>query len=462
MDSVDVPPGRCGFVLRPQDVENPGDYENIKSWHIDTEAVCCWLETWGEREHCIWHTKEVDKPTDLLAQSRKDPYDRFDGAKISNIDSDNELSFNFCGLYGANLFNADLDDMSLFRTDLRHADLEGVNLEESNIGRADVRYADLTEGSNLKNATARKTDFRNAVITNGILDEADFWRSDFRNANLQWASFRSSNLWDSELQHTNLYDSDFDEADLREANLQYADLEDASLVGTDLRSADLRNTRLYQTYFSDVRINSDTEFGDTCIYENPDELDDDWDDRWDATPTEAAVWTYRRLQDLHEKYALTERARHYHIRKEEAEKKRHREEGNWKEWAIYAINGFLSRHGERPWRVVRISLYVIAVWSLFFLLSGIRVPEDFSGTRTVGLELFSGISVPEPFGGTLVAGLDQVATSVYFSVVTFTTLGYGDLQPATGFAQALATIESFLGALLMAYLVFVLGRRTNW
>jgi hypothetical protein len=29
-------------------------------------------------------------------------------------------------------------------------------------------------------------------------------------------------------------------------------------------------------------------------------------------------------------------------------------------------------------------------------------------------------------------------------------------------AEALATVESFLGALLMALLVFVLGRRTNW
>lgn len=50
----------------------------------------------------------------------------------------------------------------------------------------------------------------------------------------------------------------------------------------------------------------------------------------------------------------------------------------------------------------------------------------------------------------------------YFSAVTFTTLGYGDIQPASGAAQLLATVESFVGALLMALLVFVLGRRTTW
>ena len=52
--------------------------------------------------------------------------------------------------------------------------------------------------------------------------------------------------------------------------------------------------------------------------------------------------------------------------------------------------------------------------------------------------------------------------NLYFSAVTFTTLGYGDIQPASDAAQLLASIESFLGALLMALLVFVLGRRTTW
>ena len=55
-----------------------------------------------------------------------------------------------------------------------------------------------------------------------------------------------------------------------------------------------------------------------------------------------------------------------------------------------------------------------------------------------------------------------LSANLYFSAVTFTTLGYGDIQPASPVAQALASIESFLGALLMALLVFVLGRQTAW
>lgn len=48
--------------------------------------------------------------------------------------------------------------------------------------------------------------------------------------------------------------------------------------------------------------------------------------------------------------------------------------------------------------------------------------------------------------------------SLYFSTLTFTTLGMGDYEPL-GFGQVLATANTAFGAILVALLVFVLGRR---
>jgi hypothetical protein len=53
-----------------------------------------------------------------------------------------------------------------------------------------------------------------------------------------------------------------------------------------------------------------------------------------------------------------------------------------------------------------------------------------------------------------------LGTHLYFSTVTLTTLGDGDFQPV-GWARWIATVESFVGALLMALLTFVLGRRAT-
>jgi hypothetical protein len=45
----------------------------------------------------------------------------------------------------------------------------------------------------------------------------------------------------------------------------------------------------------------------------------------------------------------------------------------------------------------------------------------------------------------------------YYSVVTFTTLGYGDLSP-NGFIKIFAACEAILGALTLGFLVAGLSR----
>jgi len=48
--------------------------------------------------------------------------------------------------------------------------------------------------------------------------------------------------------------------------------------------------------------------------------------------------------------------------------------------------------------------------------------------------------------------------SLYFSIVTFTTLGYGDYRPRAGLFRAIATVTAMLGAILVAILVLVFSR----
>lgn len=61
-----------------------------------------------------------------------------------------------------------------------------------------------------------------------------------------------------------------------------------------------------------------------------------------------------------------------------------------------------------------------------------------------------------------IASLDSAATllqGIYFSVITFTTIGYGDLYPIGAGSKLLVGFESLSGAILIALFVFVLGRR---
>jgi hypothetical protein len=44
--------------------------------------------------------------------------------------------------------------------------------------------------------------------------------------------------------------------------------------------------------------------------------------------------------------------------------------------------------------------------------------------------------------------------ALYFSVITFTSVGYGDIQPI-GITRAFASIEALLGIFLISLFVFV-------
>jgi len=47
-------------------------------------------------------------------------------------------------------------------------------------------------------------------------------------------------------------------------------------------------------------------------------------------------------------------------------------------------------------------------------------------------------------------GFTSIPVSIYWAIVTITTVGYGDISPATGFSQFLASIVMIMGYAIIA------------
>lgn len=62
--------------------------------------------------------------------------------------------------------------------------------------------------------------------------------------------------------------------------------------------------------------------------------------------------------------------------------------------------------------------------------------------------------------GTYLVPVDDYWNNLYFSVVTFTILGYGDFRPI-GKIRVLASIEAFLGIFFIALFIFAFARKTG-
>jgi uncharacterized protein YjbI with pentapeptide repeats len=488
----EVPEDRCGFTIPDDDLP------------FDLGGFCCWRQVWQESEKCILHADASEKPVDELKEALARRPERLDGAIFHGNVAGWELSLSDCVLFdadfsnsyligvdfsGATLVRADLSssvggasfagadltmadfseatpaggdfqDALLLGTDFSGATLNKAHFQGTKLSKTDLSNADLTEADlsgadvwdgTLENANLHSTDLSNAVLGQADLSEADLWDADFSEATLlkanltntdaQLTYFENAELSEADFTDSNLEDADFTDADARGATFDDSNLEDATFIRTELRDANLRDTRLYQTLFSDTRINSNTDFGEKSAYEDPDtELGENYEDtsRW-----EAAAWVYRRLQNLHEENAMSEQARDYHVRKEEAHRSDYWEKGQYFQWFVYTLNLYLTNHGESVKRVVYWSVGTILACALAY---------PFTGGIATGNEVFRATSLS-------VLSLGFLLRSLYFSTVTFTTLGYGDYHPVGEVSKALAGVESLAGALLVALFVFVLGRR---
>lgn len=104
------------------------------------------------------------------------------------------------------------------------------------------------------------------------------------------------------------------------------------------------------------------------------------------------------------------------------------------DWLINHINSKLCGYGERASRVIAGSLIVVFLLAFTFFINNAIIKQGLTSYSPDFLEC------------------------LYFSFVTFTTLGYGDYAPTQAF-QLIATAEAFFGAFMIALFVLVFGRK---
>lgn len=106
-------------------------------------------------------------------------------------------------------------------------------------------------------------------------------------------------------------------------------------------------------------------------------------------------------------------------------------------WLVSACECVLWGYGERPSRIVLVALAIIASYA------GIYSSVDWldENGSTYKLSLFD---------------------SIYFSIVTFTTLGYGDITPKTQLLKFFAGSEAFLGVFTMGLIIAGFSNRSRY
>jgi hypothetical protein len=234
-----------------------------------------------------------------------------------------------------------------------------------------------------------------------------------------------------------------------------------------LFGADLRGSLLSGSLLGDVRIDDETLFLGSpsnnqnrsphtlsairsrpcCVY------DPSYQDDNEHESIDKAKSVYRALEELGGKHARPRLQARSFVRRQDLQKDEYKQDAkqadSWEERLIAGARYSRAKvaratllYGESPWRVIAYSLSIILGFALLFPLGGWMKPEG--GDPITYAQIAS-----NPL---------EILNSVYYSTLTFTALGFGDFKPV-GFGRALTTIETGLGAVLLALLVFILGRR---
>jgi uncharacterized protein YjbI with pentapeptide repeats len=150
---------------------------------------------------------------------------------------------------GRDLRGANLSEANLSGAILDETNLAGANLWGANLSRADLEVAILS-GANLVGANLSRANLLRAHLLG-----ANLWRANLSRANLIMANLAGADLKDANLAGANLWRANLSRAILIRGNLSGADLKDANLAGANLWRANLS-----ETYLESVKYTTDEIF----------------------------------------------------------------------------------------------------------------------------------------------------------------------------------------------------------
>ncbi len=351
--------------------------------------------------------------------TKKNPYTREDVLRLIEENGGTAEGLDLSGKTfeeGINLRELKLDEIILKGAFLRYAHLEEADLVEAHLERANLVEAHL-EGAYLENAHLEGAYLRNTHLEGAYLGGTPYL--DLGGAHLEGAHLENAHL--------------------KGAYLMEAYLEGADLSGAHLEGANLMGTK----FSSDVNL-EDVDWGNYILDEEEPGFFD------------SAVASYRHLKTWYTNAGIYDEAGEFYYREMEAKRKdaqdtiykhfkilkhvwfkrfgvvreffrlicKQKDFGNLVRLWIYRLT---CGYGERPWQVVAWGISVLfGLALLYFFLRGVA-PYTFS------LQAFS--------------------SSLYYSSVSFTALGYGpwfSVGSVRGWVQGVGAAEAIIGVFMIA------------
>lgn len=345
----------------------------------------------------------------------------------------------------AGLKRAQLEWAVLWKACLEGADLSGAYLEGANLSGTHLREED--RGAHLEGAKLIGAHLEGAQLPEVHLEGAQLVKAHLEGAELTWACLGNANLEFAHLEGADLRGAKFS----ARAILRQTSLTDALLAGAEFSpEADLdgvtwwhEDRRWWQRllHLRTPTLRDEAELGFRCPDDGP--AADTWRER-----LRSCERTYRQIKRAYQESGQYDMAGVFFVR--EMECRRKQAKSLWTRLA-YSLVYFLSDYFENPARVSVISLLLILLFA--WVQGALGIATEGPNGQDVAV-IGPGVGLPN-----WTAIKVFFSEACYFSVVTFTTLGYGDYHAGGPAGRVLASVEAIFGAFMMALFLVCLARK---
>jgi hypothetical protein len=282
-----------------------------------------------------------------------------------------------------------------------------------------VPYKDDPPGSlDLKGLTFQPLSYR-----------ADLATVKFEGLNLSFARFDNVNLRAVQFHHCKMAQVRFEGAYLSQATVTDCDMTGADFLRSNLQRAKVKNTDLKFATWVDCEL-------DIRAFEGG--LKEELEGKWflasgiykalrlnltAAGDGKGASWAAYRQSTCR---------RHDAFQSKDRQTGKHDKRGEWaRSWVLDMVWGY----GEKPARLFAVTLLMGVLFGVGYFFGGVNV----NGACVGGLDAASKWS--------------HLGECIYYSFITFTTVGYGDITPCTGWSRLLASAEAMSGIFTMSLFV---------
>ena len=255
---------------------------------------------------------------------------------------------------------------------------------------------------------------------------------------LKHADMRSAKLVNADLSNSDLTRSDFSGASLYGVNLEGANLFKANFEGVNLKSTNMRNCNLLGVDFTGAKLNN-VDWGEEYKVINEVEAEKalaDGDEQTAKDKYQEAEDVYRNLKINLQSQTLGEDVGNVFLREMITKRK---QLPLFSPLRIASKIAYLTTgYGEKIGNIIYTVIGTIVSCAFLYGIEGVRYGDKllkFEGTQsfTEMLNIFGDL--------------------FYFSVVVFSTVGFGEILPIGPIGKTLMIFEGLIGGLILAILI---------